>query len=418
MTPEGAKARGSTRSMLALVAMIVFLDIAGIGLIVRVMPRLIISLTGVTIDRAAELGGWLLFAYAVMQFLFAPVIGGLSDRFGRRPVLLLTLFALGIDYALMAWAPTLEWLFVGRIISGVMGATFAAANSCIADIVPPEDRGRAFGAIGGVGAAGFVLGPGIGGLLGGFGERVPFMAASGLALGGALIGWFVLQETLPPERRRAFSMLRANPIGSMVHMAKVPLVLGCLVAILFMQLAAQSQLAVWSFQGIARFGWSPLVIGLTIASYGVLLIVAQGFAVGPLVTRFGAQRVAVVGAACGIPSYLILATAPNTGIIMTGMVVGACSGVAFPAMQQLMTRRVSEDAQGELQGAIASVASLTAIVGPPLMTGVFGAYADAQGVYFPGAPFLLSAMLFGVGWAVLIIAMARHRDEAVVPDRP
>ncbi|MBX9731136.1 MAG: MFS transporter [Sphingomonas sp.] len=408
-------ARGSPRSILALVAMIVFLDIAGIGLIVPVMPRLIISLTGVKIDRAAELGGWLLFAYAVMQFLFAPVIGGLSDRFGRRPVLLLTLFALGIDYALMAWAPTLGWLFVGRAISGVMGATFAAANSCIADIVPPEDRGRAFGAIGGVGAAGFVLGPGIGGLLGGFGERVPFMAASGLALGGALIGWFVLRETLPPERRRAFSVLRANPIGSMVHMARVPLVLGCLVAILFMQLAAQSQLAVWSFQGIARFGWSPLVIGLTIACYGVLLIGAQGFAVGPLVNRFGAQRVAVVGAACGIPSYLILATAPNTGIIMVGMVIGACTGVAFPAMQQLMTLRVSEDAQGELQGAIASVASLTAIVGPPLMTGVFGAYADAQGVYFPGAPFLLSAMLFGVGWAVLIIAMVRHDQEVSLP---
>ncbi|OYY67525.1 TCR/Tet family MFS transporter [Sphingomonas sp. 28-63-12] len=411
MTQEGAKAQRSTRSVLALVAMIVFLDIAGIGLIMPVMPRLIMSMTGVAIDRAAELGGWLLFAYAVMQFFFAPVIGGLSDRYGRRPVLLLTLFALGIDYALMAWAPTLGWLFVGRVISGVMGATFAAANSCIADIVPPEDRGRAFGALGGAGAAGFVLGPGIGGLLGGFGERVPFMAASGLALVGALVGWFVLQETLPVARRRAFSILRANPVGSIAQMVRVPLVMGCLTAILFMQLAAQSQLSVWSYQGIARFGWSPLVIGLTIALFGVMLIGAQGFAVGPLVKRFGARSVAMAGAACGIPSYVILATAPNTGMMIVGMVIGACTGVAFPAMQDLMTRRVPENAQGELQGAIASVASLTAIVGPPLMTGVFGAYSDAKGVYFPGAPFLLSAILLGIGLAVLVGSMMRHGGE-------
>ena len=407
--------RGSDRAVLALVAMIVFIDIAGLGLILPVMPRLIISLADVTIDRAAEIGGWLLFAYAVMQFLFAPVIGGLSDRFGRRPVLLLTLFALGIDYALMAWAPTLAWLFVGRLISGVMGATFTAANSCIADIVPPAERGRAFGALGGAGAAGFVLGPGIGGLLGGLGERVPFMAASGVALTGALIGWFVLRETLPPERRRAFSILRANPVGSIVQMARIPLVIGCLVTILFMQLAAQSQLSVWSFQGIARFGWSPLIIGVTIALFGIMLAGAQGFAVGPLVKRFGARRVAVVGLSCGLPSYLMLATAPNTAILLVGMVVGAFAGVTFPAMQQMMTLRVPDDAQGELQGAIASVISLTSIIGPPIMTGVFGAFADAKGLYFPGAPFLLAAILLAIAWAALFVTMRWHGEELVAP---
>lgn len=406
---------GSSRSVLALVAMIVFVDIAGLGLILPVMPRLIISLSDVTIDRAAEIGGWLLFAYAVMQFLFAPVIGGLSDRFGRRPVLLLTLFALGIDYALMAWAPTLAWLFLGRIISGIMGATFTAANSCIADIVPPAERGRAFGALGGAGAAGFVLGPGIGGLLGGLGERVPFMVASGVALTGALIGWFVLKETLPPERRRAFSILRANPVGSIVQMARIPLVIGCLVTILFMQLAAQSQLSVWSFQGIARFGWSPLVIGITIALFGIMLAGAQGFAVGPLVKRFGARCTAVAGLGCGLPSYLILATAPNTAVLIVGMVVGALAGVTFPAMQQMMTLRVPDDAQGELQGAIASVISLTSIIGPPIMTGVFGAFADAKGLYFPGAPFLLAAILLGIGWAALVVTMVRYGGEGVSP---
>lgn len=406
---------GSNRSVLALVAMIVFIDIAGLGLILPVMPRLIISLSDVTIDRAAEIGGWLLFAYAVMQFLFAPVIGGLSDRFGRRPVLLLTLFALGIDYALMAWAPTLAWLFLGRIISGIMGATFTAANSCIADIVPPAERGRAFGALGGAGAAGFVLGPGIGGLLGGLGERVPFMAASGVALTGALIGWFVLKETLPTERRRAFSIMRANPVGSIVQMARIPLVIGCLVTILFMQLAAQSQLSVWSFQGIARFGWSPLVIGITIALFGIMLAGAQGFAVGPLVKRFGARRTAVMGLGCGLPSYFILATAPNTAVLLVGMVVGALAGVTFPAMQQMMTLRVPDDAQGELQGAIASVISLTSIIGPPIMTGVFGAFADAKGLYFPGAPFLLAAILLAIAWMALFVTMRRHGGELVAP---
>lgn len=407
---------GSNRSVLGLVAMIVFLDIAGLGLILPVMPRLIISLSGVTIDRAAEIGGWLLFAYAVMQFIFAPVIGGLSDRFGRRPVLLLTLFALGIDYALMAWAPTLAWLFLGRAISGVMGATFTAANSCIADIVPPAERGRAFGALGGAGAAGFVLGPGIGGLLGGFGERVPFMAASGVALAGALIGWFVLKETLPTDRRRAFSILRANPIGSIVQMARIPLVIGCLITILFMQLAAQSQFSTWSYQGIARFGWTPLVTGLTIALFGTLLVGAQGFAVGPLVKRFGAPRVAVLGLACGVPCYVIMAIAPNTAILIVGMVIGAATGVTFPAMQQMMTRRVPEDAQGELQGAIASVVSLTSIAGPPIMTGVFGAFADPAGLYFPGAPFVLAAILLSIGWAVLVVAMTRYGgEEAAAP---
>lgn len=415
MTSGTSGTSGSNRSVLLLVAMIVFVDVAGLGLILPVMPRLIMALTGVTIDRSAELGGWLLFTYAVMQFLFAPVIGGLSDRFGRRPVLLLTLFALGLDYGLMAWAPTLGWLFVGRAISGVMGATWAAANSCIADIVPPAERGRAFGALGGAGAAGFVLGPGIGGLLGGLGDRVPFVAASMVALTGALVGWFVLKETLPPARRRAFSLLRANPVGSVAQMARMPLVLGCLTTIFFMQLAAQSQFSIWSYQGIARFGWSPIVIGFTIALFGAMLVGAQGFAVGPLVKRFGAARVAMTALGLGLPSYAILALAPNTGVLIIGMVIGAGTGVTFPAMQQLMSHRVAEDAQGELQGAIASVVSLTAIIGPPIMTGVFGAYADAKGLYFPGAPFVLAGGLLAVGWAVLIATMQRHGGEGAQP---
>jgi len=399
----------SQRRVLILVAMIVFIDIAGMGLIMPVIPSLVMGLTGTAIDRAAEIGGWLLFSYATMQFLFAPVIGGLSDRFGRRPILLVTLTALGVDYALMAWAPSLGWLFVGRAISGVMGASFAAANSCIADIVAPEDRGRAFGALGGAGAAGFVLGPTIGGLFGQFGDRVPFAAASVLVLGGAVAGWFVLVETLPPERRRAFTLARANPLGSLIQMARYPLVVGCLITILFMQFSSQAQMAVWSFQGIARFGWSPVTIGLTVGLFGVMLVAAQGFGTGIAVRRFGAVRTAIGSLTFGVPSYLILAFAPSTAVMIAGIVIGSLAAMTFPAIQSLMTATVREDQQGELQGAIASTVSLTAIIGPPVMTGVFGAYADAKGLYFPGAPFLLAAITIAVALAVLILTLTRYR---------
>ncbi len=214
------------QSILLFVAFIVFIDMMGIGLILPVMPSLITDLTGASIDRAAEIGGWLLFSYAMMQFLFAPVIGGLSDRFGRRPVLLTTLFLLGLDYAIMAWAPDLVWLFIGRIISGIMGASWAAANSCVADVAKPAERGKFFGILGGAGAFGFVIGPGLGGILGEYGDRLPFIAASILALVGTAIGIVILKETLPEDKRRAFSLSRANPMGSIVQMSKTRLVIG------------------------------------------------------------------------------------------------------------------------------------------------------------------------------------------------
>ncbi|MCR2833030.1 MFS transporter [Parerythrobacter lacustris] len=218
------------RNLLVL-AFIMFIDMAGIGLIMPVMPSLIGNLGDVGIDRAAEIGGWLLFSYALMQFLFSPVIGGLSDRFGRRPVLLVTLALLGVDYAVMAWAPTLAWLFAGRIVSGIMGASWAAANSCIADSIPADRRGAAFGLLGGAGASGFVLGPAIGGFIGQFGDRLPFVAAAVMCFIGVGLGLLCFRETLPESKRRAFDFLRANPFGSIVQMAQVPLVIGCLTAI-------------------------------------------------------------------------------------------------------------------------------------------------------------------------------------------
>jgi MFS transporter, DHA1 family, tetracycline resistance protein len=399
---------GSQRTSLMLIAMIVFIDVASIGLVIPVLPSLIGGLAHVSVDRAAEIGGWLLFSFAVMQFSFAPIIGGLSDQYGRRPVLLFTLAALGVDYALMAWAPTLIWLFVGRIISGVMGATWPAANSCIADTATPEERGRAFGLLGGAGASGFVLGPAIGGFFGQFGDRVPFLFACGLCLVGAGVGYFQLKETLPPEKRRAFTLARANPLGNLIQMAKTPMVLGLLTGIFFMQLGSQSQLSVWAYYGIEKFHWTPVEIGLTVTLFGALLAVVQGGLVGPVIARFGEARTASISLLFGIPSYLILAFATHTWHMVVGIFVGTVTGLAFPAMQSLMTARIDEDSQGELQGAIASMISLTSIIGPVLMTGVFGAYADKTGIYFPGAPFILASVLLTVAIGVVWRTLGRY----------
>lgn len=398
------------RPALGLIAFIVFIDMAGIGLIVPVMPRLVMGLSGEGIDRAAEIGGWLLFAYAIMQFVFSPIIGGLSDRYGRRPILLVTLATLGVDYAMMAWAPTLMWLFVGRMISGVMGATWAAANSCIADVIEPDKRGGVYGLLGGAGAAGFVLGPALGGAFGLLGDRVPFIVASVLCLIGTAYGVYALKETLPHEKRRAFSLARANPFGTMLQMAKTPLVLGCLVTIFFMQFAAQSNFAVWSYYGTLKFDWGPLTIGATVALFGILLALIQGLAVGKVIDRFGAVPTAVYSLFFAIPSYLIIGFAASTEIAILGLVVGSITGLTFPAMQSLMTTRIAEDAQGELQGAIASMVSLTAILGPPAMTGVFGAYSDSIGLLFPGAPYMLATALMVVAVFTLWLTLRRHAD--------
>ncbi len=378
---------------LGFVAFIVFVDMVGLGLIIPVMPSLLETLTGATIDRTAELGGWLLFAYAFMQFLFAPVIGGLSDRFGRRPVLLLTLVLLGFDYLIMAWAPDLWWLFVGRLLSGIMGASWAAANSCIADVTTSEERGKYFGLLGGAGASGFVIGPAIGGVLGSYGERLPFLASGVLCLIGAIIGFIILRETLPMDKRRRFSVSRANPFGTLAQMSKAPIVFGFLWVIFLMQLAAQSTFSVWAYYNTLAFGWDELQIGLSVALYGLLLAYVQGVLTGKSIARFGAEATCLLGLVFAIPAYFLFAFAPGSWAMIVGIGLGSFAGLTFPAMQQLMSERIADDAQGELQGAIASIVSLTSIVGPIVMSGLFGAYSDDQGLLFPGAPFLLSGLI-------------------------
>ncbi|WP_164117894.1 TCR/Tet family MFS transporter [Sphingorhabdus sp. Alg239-R122] len=390
------------------VAMIVFIDMAGFGLIVPVLPSLITGMGDYSIAQAATIGGWLLFTFAVMQFFFAPVIGGLSDRFGRRPVLLFAMGALCIDYALMALAPTLVWLFLGRAIAGIMGGTWAAANSCVADISNLATRGRNFGIMGAAGGSGFVIGPGIGGFLGEYGDRMPFIAACILCFLTTLLGYFWLRETLPPQKRRSFSILRANPLGSLIVMSKFPLVIGMIAVIFLLQLAAQTEISVWAYYGSLKFDWGPREIGLSVTLWGLLFAIVQGGLVSPVQKWLGEVRTVFVSLLFGIPTYLIFAYAPNQWWMVAGIVVGAATALAFPVMQSMMSARISDDAQGELQGAIASAVSLTSIIGPVMMAMTFEHFADDTGLYFPGAPFLLSCGLLVMAIGAFLFAVKRY----------
>ncbi|MEM1052007.1 MAG: TCR/Tet family MFS transporter [Pseudomonadota bacterium] len=410
ITPAKAEPVRATPATLFIVALIVFIDMLGIGLIIPVLPGLLEDVTGLGLDETARIGGWLLFAYAIMQFLFAPIIGGLSDRFGRRPVLLATLFMLGIDYAIMAWAPTLFWLFVGRILSGIMGASWAASNSCIADVAGPETRGKYFGIMGAAGASGFVIGPGLGGLLGTIDVRFPFMAAAFLAIGGAIAGYWLLKETLPVERRRRFSMARANPMGTLIQMARVPIVVGFLAVIFFAQLGAQSHQTIWAYHTELVFGWDELQIGLSVALFGIMLVIVQGGLTGKVIERIGAGRTIILGMIISYPANFLFAFAPAGYFMIVGIIIGAISGLAFPAMQQIMSASIPEDAQGELQGAIASTISITAIIGPIIMTSTFSTFADDEGLFLPGAPYLVAGLCGAVALTIAYWNIRRSRN--------
>ncbi|MEM9084809.1 MAG: TCR/Tet family MFS transporter [Pseudomonadota bacterium] len=407
-----AKSETHPTSILIFVALIVFIDMVGIGLIVPVLPGLLEDLTGEGLDQTAQIGGWLLFAYALMQFLFAPVIGGLSDRFGRRPVLLITLFVLGVDYLIMALAPDLMWLFIGRIVSGIMGASWAAANSCIADVASAEERGKLFGIMGAAGGSGFVIGPAIGGILGEYGVRLPFYAAGALAILGAALGYFILKETLPRERRRAFTLARANPLGTLIQMSRTPIVIGFIAVIFFMQLAGQAQMSVWSYHTQLMFDWSERDIGFSVALFGIIIAAVQGGLTGPVIAKIGPARTAMLGFLLAFPAYYLFAFASTSWMMIVGILFGGLGGLTFPALQQMMSARIAEDAQGELQGAIASAMSITSIIGPLIMTATFGAFADDEGIYFPGAPYLLAA---GLVIIAIVIATSTIRQMRTLP---
>ncbi|BBE72575.1 TCR/Tet family MFS transporter [Oharaeibacter diazotrophicus] len=401
-------ADGRARGGLLFVFLTVLLDVVGIGMVIPILPSLIGELTGETVSAAAVDGGWLIFVYAGMQFLFAPVIGNLSDRFGRRPLLLASVATFGLDNLICALAPNLAWLFLGRTLAGISGGSYTTAGAYIADVATPENRAKSFGLMGVAFGVGFVLGPALGGLAGELGPRVPFFAAAALSAVNFAIGWVFLKESLPPERRRPFSLARANPLGALRQMRRHPTILGLGAVIVIYQIAHDANPSVWAYAAKLRFGWSEGEIGLSLAAVGVAMAVVMGGLIGPVVKRFGEWRAALAGlllAAVGFTGY---AFATAGWVMFVFVVPFAFIGLIEPSIRAIAVGRMPEDAQGELQGAIASLKSLTMVLSPILMTRLFAWFTGADApVYFPGAPFLAASVLLVVGAALLTREKAR-----------
>jgi DHA1 family tetracycline resistance protein-like MFS transporter len=379
---------------LAFIFVTALLDSIGFGIIMPVLPQLLVEVTGESISSAARYGGLLMFAYAVMQFFLAPVIGNLSDRFGRRPVLLLSLAVLGIDYLIMWWAPSFAWLLVGRMIAGAAASTFSTCNAYIADVSPPDKRAQNFGLIGAAFGMGFVLGPVIGGFLGEFGTRMPFLAAAALSFTNFLYGLLVLPESLATEKRRPFVLSRANPLGTLTALKRYPVVFGLIGAYVLFQLGHHALPATWSFFAIEKFDWSPKEIGYSLGAVGILMVLVQAVLLRIALPKLGSRRAAMIGYGCCIASFLGYALVTEGWMIYPFLVLGALQGFISPAMQGIMSIQVSDSEQGELQGGLGSLSSLTSIVSPPFMTLLFAAFTGISApIYFPGAPWLAAALL-------------------------
>ncbi len=376
------------------------IDVIGFGIIIPVMPQLIKSLVGGTMSDASLYGGWLMFSFAVMQFLFSPIFGGLSDQYGRRPVLLISLFGFGIDYFLLALAPNIAWLFVGRILAGITGASFTTATAYIADVSTPEKRAQNFGMIGAAFGLGFIIGPVIGGLLGHFGVRAPFYAAAAITLLNWLYGFFILPESLSKENRRPFDWKRANPIGSLAHLRKYPIISGLVVSLIFVYIAMHAVQSTWSFFTIEKFQWDESMVGYSLGVVGILVAFVQGFLIRYTTPKLGQNKSVYYGLALYGIGLLLFAFATESWMMFAFLIPYCLGGIAGPALQAAMSNQVPPNEQGELQGALTSLMSATSIVGPLIMTNLFSACtADKEHFYFPGAPFLFGAvMMLGSLW--------------------
>lgn len=371
----------------------VAIDAAGIGLILPVMPELLLSLGVQDIGAAALWGGVLATVYAAMQFIFAPILGNLSDRFGRRPVLLAALAAMALDYAILCLADTLALLFLGRAVAGICGATHATANAYVADISSPAERARRFGQLGAVFGLGFVFGPALGGLVGEWHVRAPFALAAALAAANFFFGYLYLPESLPPERRRAFSFGRANPLGALGRSLRLPALNTLLLGYLLFALGNHVYPVVWSYWGKASFGWSAQTIGLSIAAYGVCMAVAQGLLLQRVINRFGEPRAVIIGLCTAAFGAFCFGFVEASWLAFSLLPLAALSELAAPALSAIMANRVGEDEQGELQGILTSLMALTNVLAPAIYTGLFYAFTTtAAPVQWPGAPFVLAAL--------------------------
>ncbi|MGZ5133843.1 MAG: TCR/Tet family MFS transporter [Flavitalea sp.] len=398
------------KAALGFIFITLLIDITGWGLVIPVFPTLIGELTHADISTIGRYGGWLTVAYAIMQFLFAPVMGNLSDQYGRRPVLLFSLLGFGVDYLFLAFAPTLGWLFVGRLIAGLTGASITTATAYIADISTKEDRAKNFGLIGAAFGLGFIIGPAIGGLLAEFGSRVPFLVAAGLTLLNTLYGYFVLPESLPKENRRKFEWIRANPFGSLKHLNKFPGIWGLVLSLVLVYIAGHSVQSTWSFFTIERFQWSEGMIGISLAAVGVLVAAVQGGLIRVVNPLLGNERSIYIGLLLYTVGLLLFAFASQTWMMFVFLVPYCLGGIAGPALQAIISNHVPSNEQGELQGALTSLISLTTIIGPLVMTNLFAYFTQPNSpIHFSGAPFLLGSVLMLSSAIVAYVVLKREK---------
>jgi len=413
--------RTSGKAALGFILITVFVDVIGWGLIIPVMPDLIAGMKHIPINKASSYGSLLLFAYAIMQFFCAPILGNLSDKYGRRPVLLFSLFGFGVDYLFLALAPTYGWLFVGRIIAGITGASFTTASAYIADISNAENRAKNFGMIGAAFGLGFIIGPAIGGLLSGLGIRAPFYAAAILCLLNFLYGYFVLPESLDQEHRRPFEWKRANPLGSVMQLRKYPAISGLMFSLFFVYLAAHAVQSNWNYFTEFRFHWSPKMIGYSLALVGLLVATVQAGLIRIVNPKLGNEKSVYIGLMLYSVGLFLFAFATQSWMMFAFLVPYCLGGIAGPALQSIMSGNVPKNEQGELQGALTSLMSATTIFGPLLMNNLFAWFTTTAPVYFPGVSFFLGAILILVStflaWLSLrkghhLVAMASEEKVA------
>ena len=397
----GARTR---RAGMVFILVTLFIDILGIGIIVPILPELIKELLGEEFTQAAVYYGVIISTYATMQFLCAPVLGALSDRYGRRPVILVSLFGLGTDYLIQGWAPSVGWLFLGRIIAGIMGASITTANAYIADVSTPETRARNYGFVGAAFGLGFIFGPALGGLLGDISLRLPFFVAAGLAMVNWLYGFFVLPESLAPEHRSTVSWRRMNPLTSLRRLGVYPLVGGLAVAFLFASMAQRGLENVWVLHTGFRYRWDMQTNGLTLALVGAMAVLVQGLLIRPIVAWLGERRTITLGLTVSMLAFLAYGLASQGWMVPIIIVFGALSGVAIPAIQGLVAGTVLPTEQGKIQAAFTSLTSLTAIFSPLIFTaGLFSFFTSAAApLILPGAPFFLGSLLFLVSLTLLV----------------
>jgi DHA1 family tetracycline resistance protein-like MFS transporter len=400
----------SRKPALGFIFVTLLLDILGIGLIVPVLPRLIQEFQGGDIAAASQTTGWLTSLYSLMQFLFAPILGALSDRFGRRPVILGSLFGGGLDYILLALAPNLGWFYLGRMVAGISGASITAATAYIADVTPPEKRAAGFGLIGAAFGLGFIAGPALGGILGGFGLRVPFYAAAALTLLNGLYGVFVLPESLPPAHRRAFEWRRANPVTALKGLTRYRVVFGLTGTYFLVSLAHQVFPSTWVLYTAYRYHWTELQIGLSLSLVGLMAAIVQGGLTRRIIPALGEERAVRVGLAIAVVSLVAYGFATEGWMVYAIIFLGSLGGIAGPAVQGLISRGFGVQEQGSVQGSLTSLTSIAGIAGPAVATRLFAFFIGPSApVQAPGAAFFFSSLLMLVA---LILATLSFKTPA------